>query len=73
MYFAAPYAAWPRGTNENNNGLLWECFPKGMDLVRLTKQEVDYVTKLIYRRPRNCLHGKTMEDVFREEGLRFHG
>lgn len=30
MYFTDAYAAWQRGSNENNNGLLREFFPKKM-------------------------------------------
>ena len=36
VYFAAPYAAWERGTNENTNGLLRDYFPKQMDFSRIT-------------------------------------
>ena len=47
-YFAKPYHSWERGQNENANGLLRQYFPKSMELLDVTVQQVlSAVDKLI--------------------------
>ena len=64
FYFANPYAAWERGSNENMNGLLRQYFPKKCDLTELTSEEIHSVMHKLNNRPRKCLDFKTPIEVF---------
>jgi IS30 family transposase len=66
VYFADPYAAWQRGTNENTNGLLRFYFPKGTDFRTISEKEVAAVVKKLNNRPRKCLNYQTPHEVFRQ-------
>ncbi len=63
VYFAKPYAAWQRGTNENTNGLLRQFFPKGTDFTRISHHEVARVENLLNKRPRRRLGYRTPSEV----------
>jgi transposase, IS30 family len=63
VYFADPYSAWQRGTNENTNGLLRQFFPKGMPLDQVTDQQVAKAARLLNNRPRKCLGYRTPREV----------
>jgi transposase, IS30 family len=64
IYFADPYAAWQRGTNENTNGLLRQYFPKGSDFSKISQTDVTKAVRKINHRPRKCLHYRTPHEVF---------
>lgn len=64
IYFADPYSAWQRGTNENANGLLRAFFPKKTDLAKITQAELDYALYSINHRPRKCLKWCTPYEIF---------
>lgn len=66
IYFADPYAAWQRGTNENTNGLLRRYFPKGSDFRSITEKILASVVKKLNHRPRKCLGYRTPHEVFQE-------
>lgn len=67
VYFAAPYAAYQRGTNENTNGLLRRYFPKGTDLRAVTSEQLDRVVEELNNRPRKTLGYQTPNEVFQKE------
>lgn len=64
FYFAHPYAAWERGTNENTNGLLRQYFPKKHDFQLVSHKEIEQATSRLNFRPRKSLRFKTPFEVF---------
>ena len=66
VYFADPYAAWQRGTNENTNGILRHYYPKGFDFTTISDEELELVVKKINNRPRKCLGYRTPAEVLRQ-------
>lgn len=64
VYFAAPYAAWERGTNENTNGLLRDYFPKQTDFSTVTAHQLASVVEELNNRPRKCLAYRTPAEIF---------
>jgi IS30 family transposase len=63
IYFAKPYCAWQRGTNENTNGLIRDFFPKGTDLADIPEHRFTKVQQLLNDRPRKRLGYRTPNEV----------
>ena len=66
MYFADPYCAWQKGTNENLNGLLREFYPKGRNLERVSEKTLKKNLALINARPKKVLYFQKPIDLFNE-------
>lgn len=66
-YFADPYSAWQRGSNEHHNGLLRRYLPKGTSFRSLTQEELDDIVWEINNRPRKCLGYNTPQEVFEKQ------
>jgi transposase, IS30 family len=64
IYFATPYHAWERGTNENTNGLVRQLLPADRDLARLTQRDCNRIARQLNRRPRKRLGFRTPEECY---------
>lgn len=62
-YFADPYSAWQRGTNENTNGLIRQYIRKGSDLNDYTDAYIAEITQRLNHRPRKRLGFKSPSRV----------
>lgn len=67
IYFADPYCAWQKGTNENLNGLLREFYPKGRNLSRVSPTTLKKNLALINARPKKILNYQKPADLFELE------
>jgi transposase, IS30 family len=69
FYFAHPYAAWERGTNENTNGLLRQYFPKKSDFQFVSNKQIEHAMSRLNFRPRKCLAFRTPFEVFFKQSV----
>ena len=65
-YFADPYSAYQRGSNEHFNGRLRKYLPKGTSFEDLTQEELSQIIHEINNRPRKVLGWATPAEVFQE-------
>lgn len=66
LYFAHPYSAFERGSNEQANGIIRRFIPKGSDLSLYSKKTVRAIQDWMNAYPRRILGGLCSETLFKE-------
>jgi len=59
VYYAHPYSAWERGSNENANKLIRRFIPKGADIGEFSPERIQLIEHWINNYPRRRLGGKS--------------
>lgn len=59
VYYAHPYSAWERGTNENANKLIRRFIPKGTDIGEFSRERIKMIEHWINNYPRRILNGSS--------------
>jgi len=57
LFFAHPYTASERGSNENANRILRRFIPKGVDISHYSKADIKHIEDWMNNLPRKLLHG----------------
>ena len=57
VYYAHPYSAWERGSNENANKLIRRFIPKGVDIGEFSHERIKMIEHWINNYPRRIFGG----------------
>lgn len=66
VYFAHPYSAWERGSNENSNKIIRRFVPKGKSIAKVSEKEVKEIENWMSNYPRKILGYKTPKELVLE-------
>ena len=67
VYYAHPYSAWERGTNENTNKLIRRFIPKGVDIGKFSNEEIKIIEHWINNYPRKIFNGQSSKELLKME------
>lgn len=66
VYYAHPFSAYERGTNENINRMIRRFIPKGNDISKYTKQEIKRIENWLNKYPRKILDYYTPQEIYQQ-------
>ena len=64
IFYAHPYSAWERGSNENANRMLRRFVAKGRDIAHFTRTKILQIESWINNYPRRILNFMTPNELF---------
>ena len=64
VYYAHPFSAYERGTNENMNRMIRRFIPKGADISQYSKKEIKRIENWLNNYPRKILEYRTPDEVY---------
>ena len=67
IYYAHPYSSWERGSNERANRIIRRFIPKGSDISKYTRKQIQAIEDWINNYPRKILDFETPEERFIRE------
>ncbi len=65
VYYAHPYSAWERGSNENANKLIRRFIPKGSDIAEFSLGRIKMIENWINNYPRRIFNGLSANDLLK--------
>lgn len=66
VYYAHPYSAWERGSNENANKLIRRFIPKGTDIGKLSHERIRIIEHWINNYPRRLFNGLSSNEYLKK-------
>lgn len=64
VFYAHPYSAWERGSNENANKLIRRFIPKGADIAQFSLERIQIIEHWINNYPRRIFNGLPSSSFF---------
>lgn len=69
VYYAHPYSAWERGSNENANKLIRRFIPKGVDIGEFSHERIKMIEHWINNYPRRLFDGLSSNMLIRKQNI----
>ena len=69
VYYAHPYSAWERGSNENANKLIRRFIPKGSDIAEFSLRRIKMIENWINNYPRKIFNGLSANDLLKKHNV----